>query len=169
MKFKYTHTFADYWMLNKRVLLKSLTLKILLLLFTLLILRYFVLPILIPQWFGRPIYEFSPLGVGLAAGLLYLFVATYFRAKKRWKVAAELRIEKTYDISESGIYVTADGVNGYIEWRYIASAELWRGWILLMTNQKMYHFFPLSVVPEPDKLISLLVAKIKKVKGVKSA
>jgi len=171
MKFHYTHTFADYRMLGKRVLFRIRGIKILLFFSACLILCFLFSPFM---WFQADqsigaTYLSSMTLLILPALMALLFISSYFATKKRWNIATELRCEKTYDISDSGIHVTASGIDGRLGWQYIAEAELWRGWVVIITNQKLYYFFPLSAVPEPDKLISLLVAKIGKTKGMKRA
>jgi len=172
MKFNHTPTFASYWMLNKRHFFKIRGVKLLLFISAFSILFYLINPIMNHQWLGydHSIGELylSSMGILILPLIMALmFTATYIGAKKRWKSAAELRCEKTYDITDSEIHVTATGIDSHLGLQYIAEAELWRGWIFLMTNQRTYHFFPLSAVPEPDKLISMLAAKIAKTKGMK--
>jgi len=173
MKFKYTLTFADFLMLNKRIFLRDRNFKILSIISILFILVYIFFPlayhhqhheISIGRIYLRNIYLLiMPLLVA------YLFIRVPFRIRKAWNVSAALRLEKTYDFSDAGIRVTATGIDSLIGWQYIAQAEIWRGWLFVMTNQRMFYLFPLSAVPEPDKLISMLAAKIGNVKGMKHA
>jgi len=171
MKFNYTHTFADYWMLNRRHLLRLKGIRVILSFSGCLFLVFLLSPFALPQPEGKSmgeIYLSSVAGLILPLIMALMFISTYFAARKRWNSAADLRCEKTYEFSETGIQIAATEMDGNIGWRYIAEAELWRGWIFIKTHQNIYYYFPLSAVPDPDALISLLIAKTPKTKGMKS-
>ena len=169
MKFHYTHTFADYWMLNRRLFVKRIIRAILLYVF-LLVLAYLFFLLMGMDREGKWIMAIYLAGTGsivLAPLLAALFLRAYYTSRKIWNKAAELRCDKTYEFTETGIHITGTEIDGNAGWQHIASAELWRGWIFIATHQNAYIIFPLSAVPDPDALISLLVAKIPKTKGMK--
>ncbi len=87
-------------------------------------------------------------------------VATLFAARKRWKAAEEVRIEREYEIDDVGVRVTGSSLYGFLEWRHFTEAEILKGYFLLKTAQNQYHFFPTAVVPDPGALSLLLAAKV---------
>ncbi|MDF9828111.1 hypothetical protein M2447_002224 [Ereboglobus sp. PH5-10] len=168
MKFQYTPTFADYRMLNKWHLSKIRELKILRLLAILLFLYYCASPILRPSHPNDTtldIYLSNWLLLLLPLLIFSLFFSSFFLVRKKWNTLAEIRCEKSYEISENDIHVTGAGFEGRLEWQHIASAEYHKGWFFLMTNQRTYYFFPASIVPNTNTLIALLSQKVAKTKG----
>jgi len=171
MKFNYTHSFADFWMLNRRLVKKPIV-RATLFYISFLVLACLVLLLIPMNNAGKRVIIVTMASMGPIAVILLaaaLFLRMYYITRKTWNKVAELRCEHTYEFTETGIHVTGPEIEGNIGWRYMTSAELRRGWIFIATNQNAYCFFPLSAVPEPDALLSLLIAKIPKTKGMKTA
>jgi hypothetical protein len=51
-------------------------------------------------------------------------------------------------------------LSGYLEWKHFTERKLQGGYFLLKTGQNQYHYFPATVVPDPNALTALLTQKI---------
>lgn len=167
MNFTHTPKFADYWMLNKRHLLKIRGVKILIPMAICFLIYFLLSPVISNQYSSKSTidsYLSSWPFLILPIVIFYLPFTTYRAAKKRWGNTAELRCEKRYEIFDSGMRITGEGFDSSIEWQYFKSVEISRGWIFIVTYQGVYYYFPVSVIPEPEKLFTLLKTKVGKPK-----
>ena len=162
IRFQYQPTFKDYLALNRHVLGRHLG-KLIVIAVCLLAL-YLALPFLSVitdatkgvwgiYWSGTPLLI-------LPALVVFLVIATYVGARKRWKAAEEIRIEREYQIDDIGVRVTGSSLSGFLEWRHFTDAEILKEYFVLKTAQNQYHFFPASVVPDRKALAELLRNKI---------
>lgn len=86
-----------------------------------------------------------------AVVFVWLPLATYLGARRRWHSAAELREPRQYTFTCEGIQVTAETFAAFITWSHIASAERASGQILLGTQQGQFHLIPLSAFRDEEE------------------
>ena len=105
----------------------------------------------------------------IPAVVVWLLVARYFGVRSRWRKAEELRIEREYEIDESGVRVTGISLSGFLEWRHFIHGDFRGGYFFLKTAQNQFHYFPASAVPEKSCFVELVGRKVAVSKRWKNA
>jgi hypothetical protein len=168
IEFTFTPEFADYWRLNRKVLYTSLRTS-LWIAGVLGVLGLLAVPMaFVGQQPDPKEVLFGILRALFIPGLfLSVFGMTHYFAKKRWRMAADLRVTRHYHIDERGITTKGDGFDGFLSWELIEEADHDSGWYYLKTAQNIFHYFPASVVPDSDTLNKLITNKVAKRKGLR--
>jgi len=168
IKFSFTSRFSDYWRLNRHVLLKST--RKLLWISAALIVVYMVSPWALQRMTHQAdiwaAYRQNWGVLILPAIMAVMFGLTYLGARTRWKKAEELRVEKSFEITDEGVQVRGEGVNGFLAWQHFANAEFKSGWFYLKTKQNSFHYFPSSSVSDVALLKDLLKERVEKTNGM---
>ncbi len=162
MRFTYKPTFSDYWSLNYCVAMRQT--KALGLMAAILLALYLASP-LVPyssqsKVKGLALYSaHSPLLI-LPGIVAFIFATSYFGVKKRWKEATELREEREFLFEEKGLRVKTKSTEGFMDWALFQEANVNSKLMYLMTAQRVFQYFPLSVVPDVAALKAFLSQKI---------
>lgn len=163
MRFTYTPSFSDFW-----VYVLHRQLRVVIWIAVMLSALFFISPFLDLSSHPRSASEtyLSNLGILILPAIVALaFPASYWAAKKRWAAAEELREEREYVIDEAGVRFRSKSVESAIEWKIVKEATMTGRFVYLMTAQRQFHYFPLTVVPNLDELRDLLRAKVGEVKS----
>jgi len=162
IKFRYAPTFKDYLALNRLVVFGRL--RSLMVIAAVLCVLFLVQPFVnIGSDHDRGVWEVyrSSLALLILPGLVGVLVGvTFVAARKRWKTAEELRVEREYEIDETGVRVNSPTVAGFLDWRHIVEAKQQGGYFLLRTAQFQYYYFPAAVVPDRRELVRLIAGKV---------
>ena len=162
IQFRYQPTLRDYLAFHRHILGRRL--RTLTIIAGCLLALYLAVPFLAQRTEASQnvwgmYLSVSPLLI-LPALVAFIVVVTSVAARKRWKAAEELRIEREYQIDDVGVRVAGSSFAGFLEWKHFTDAEILKGYFILKTAQNQYHFFPASVVPDTETLSSLLAAKV---------
>ncbi len=87
-----------------------------------------------------------------------LIVALMF---KRFKSAKELRAEREYILDEAGVHLRSEAFSSDINWSMFTLADCNRGYYFLRTGQKLYFYFPRSLVPDQAAFNALVESNVK--------
>src|SRR5262245_43499382 len=79
-------------------------------------------------------------------------VLTYFAARRRWQMTAQLHDPQTFRASESGVETRGDSFHHFLGWDHIAHAESKGDMILLMTVHSTYFLIPTRAFPDSGEL-----------------
>ncbi len=96
----------------------------------------------------------------IPAAAILLIPARYLSVRSRWNKVEEVRIQREYEIGETGIRVTGSSLAGFLEWRHIVQADFKSGYFFLKTAQNQYYYFPATAVPEKSAFVELVARKV---------
>jgi len=107
----------------------------------------------------------ASLGALILPALVFVLLplSTYFAARKRWRLAADLRAPRTYVFSETGIELLSDSFKTQITWSHVATAYRRPDQILLGTAQKQFYLVSLRDFESPEQLNQFLELVRRKV------
>ena len=189
MSFIYSPTFKDYWALN--VYAEVRTRRFLIVLATVVLALIVVEPWLLHEFKdGDPVADYYkrslPLLI-LPGGILFLILLMYLSARIQWAARRELRQPREYEIDDSGLRVKAAGSEGFLQWRGVTNASVTSRFVYLVTAQQQYYstsftirylfftaqrhyyYFPVSIVPDMQRLRELIKACVKSTRDEKTA
>lgn len=171
IRFRYQPTFKDYVALNRFVMWRQL--RYLIIIAGLLVVLFALLPVTLGSLgSSRSTWEIyrSSLTVLILPGLvMFLLISTYFAVRKRWNAAEELRIDREYEIDDTGVRVTGTSLSGFMEWRHFTQADRQGGFYFLKTAQNQFYYFPESIVPDREALNELIAGRVLETNRAKPA
>jgi hypothetical protein len=165
LRFSYKPTFDDYWRFNRYFILRSF--RPLMPVVYLMLGFYLLAPLWQAPEYRMTVAEtyFGWLPLLILPGLLALgLLVGYLASRRRWEHAPEVRLEREYEIDERGIRVRGDGMDGFLEWKYLTLAESRDGLFFIKTGQNQFYYFPSKIVGDIGALTELLRANVKNTK-----
>jgi hypothetical protein len=162
MKIKYSPVFSDYWALNIYFLKKQGRLVgiFAMALFGLFVVAPFLFQNQNPDASLLDRYK-GFLGLLILPGIVvFIVIATYRGAKKRWSSAQELSQDKDYEIDDRGIRVKSVSQDAFADWSVFKEAEITNRFVFISTSQRQFHYFPLGSVPDMEALARILKSNI---------
>ncbi len=167
IRFKYTPSFADYWLFNRWALMRVFRK----------ILPFAALSLLVylcaPWWFKKlqfatPVeaYQHTWFLLFLPAFVLVVYLLSYRAARKAWKTSGPLREERECTFDEAGVQIQGGSYEGRSDWQNFTHAWRYKGLVLIESGQRQFHYFAVSCLPSPEAFFELVSRKVPKAKGM---
>jgi hypothetical protein len=100
--------------------------------------------------------------------LTFTLLATYWQARHRFIVSPEVNEEREFEINTEGIHVKAASSSGMLQWINLTQATYAHGYFFILTTQRMYHYFPASILPNISEFADLLGKNVGAIKGYRN-
>jgi hypothetical protein len=101
--------------------------------------------------------------VFLALIFIFLPLSMWWSVRKRWQSIAELRVPRTYRVTEAGVEVTSETFSSSFSWDLIASGSRVGDQLALATRQNVFHLIPLADVgpiEQQEAFVDLIKRKV---------
>ncbi|HWB58213.1 MAG TPA: hypothetical protein VG733_01925 [Chthoniobacteraceae bacterium] len=163
IRFQYNPVFKDYRALNRYVLFRGRRLVAWVAIFAgmLMVLTTTVVNSPDEMKTAEGMVALLKVAIGCALFFVILFAFFYWRVRRRWNAAEELRTPRDYEMDDAGIRVKGELFQGSMEWKLFKTADFSRGYAFLKTGQNLYYYFPISAFPDQKAFLELVNRHVK--------